>query len=124
MTRLVRKPYERVRSPFQFPYGNEKVTDDSHGNDTEINKIIARFKRSGELPPGMDGQPQYGDCSELQGDLTAIIAKGEEARAAIEKLQMEQIEANKKASEENKLELERLKKLEAEMLSKQQVIED
>jgi len=53
---------------------DESRTDTSHGNDTDINNIIARFERTGYLPPATE-QPQYGDCTELQQDLTTLHNK-------------------------------------------------
>lgn len=84
--RLIRKPYERTRSTMEFLYGNEKQTDDSFGNDTDVNHIVARFKRTGIMPPpSIDAQ--YADVTALQADLTEIIARGESAKQELKELE-------------------------------------
>jgi len=80
--------------------GQKKQTDDSHGNDTDVNNIIARFARTGGLPPNPN-QPYYGDVSSLQGDLTDIIEKGREAQKELMALQQQQRNAERKKNVEN-----------------------
>mgnify|MGYP000160647492 CR=1 FL=1 len=113
-TPTIRKPYDRVRLIADIPSDSKTVTD--AGNDTDINRIVARFRRTGVMPTGNQTEPQYGDVTALQGDLTELIEKGKTAQAALDKLQSEQNAANKKKSEEN---AEKLKKYE-ELLAKQQ----
>lgn len=62
-------------------YGDSKV-DASQGNDTDINKVVERFTRTGELPPPRPGQ--YLDCTELQGDLTEMLEKARQVQATAE----------------------------------------
>lgn len=52
----------------------ESMTDRSSGNETNINNIVARFARTGYLPPATE-QPQYGDVTDLQQDLTTLHNK-------------------------------------------------
>lgn len=47
-------------------------------DDADINKIISRFNKSGQLPPTRGGQPFYGDISDI-GDLQESLIKVQEA---------------------------------------------
>jgi len=84
----IRKPYERTRVPVDLE-GQQSKTDRSHGNDTDINNIVARFARTGELPPG-NGEGDYADVTGLQNDLTEIIEKGRQAQNELHDLQIKQ----------------------------------
>lgn len=53
------------------------ATDTSHGNETDINRIMERFDRDGILPP-MQGEPVYMDVTDLQGDLTEMYNEAQE----------------------------------------------
>lgn len=55
------------------------VTVQADRDDADINKIIARFQKSGQLPPTLRGEPFYGDVSEF-GDLQDSIMKIQEAQ--------------------------------------------
>jgi len=83
--------------------GQQKKVDDQAGNDTDVNNIVARFARTGELPPATS-QGQYCDVTNLQGDLAEIITKGKEAQAELDRLQeahnASQAEQAKKDAEE------------------------
>lgn len=48
--------------------------------DADINKIINRFLKSGQLPPQRGGQPFYGDVSDI-GDLQDSLMKIKEAES-------------------------------------------
>lgn len=85
-TFTIRKPYFRTRSVLSFE-GVESVTDTSFGNDTDVNKIIARCKRTGEPLPQGEVQPQYSDCTNLQKDLTVLI---DEAKRALDHYQQQE----------------------------------
>ena len=104
----IRKPYDRVRSPANI--SSDSVTVKDAGNDTDINHIVARFKRTGEMPVGHGTPPQYGDVTALQGDLTEIIQKGREAEKELEQLQIQQ---DADQAEKLKTQEQRLKELEA-----------
>lgn len=56
------------------------MTDTSHGNDTDVNKIIARFERTGILPQPTQ-QPAYADCTPFNRDLTELIGDSEDIQA-------------------------------------------
>lgn len=47
-------------------------------DEADINKIVARFQSSGQLPPTLHGEPFYGDVSEF-GDLQESLIKIQEA---------------------------------------------
>lgn len=66
----------RVKQVLHNPYPSN--TSDAAGNDTDINVIMARFERTGILPPNTE-QPIYDDVTELQGDLTEIHQRSREA---------------------------------------------
>lgn len=90
----------------------ESVTDTSFGNDTDVNNIVARFKRTGEMPEPTQ-EPCYQDVTGLQGDLTELLAKAEEVREHLEALQ--QHEAAEKAAKEaqDRADLEQFRKQQA-----------
>lgn len=67
----------RLRVPYQHPPGTVSATDDSFGNEVNVNTIIARFARTGELPPARR-EAQYMDVTELQGDLTELHNKSQD----------------------------------------------
>lgn len=74
----IRRPWTRTRQYVDLT-GQESKVDTSHGNDTNINNIVARFARTGQLPK-CDETPQYADVTGLQQDLTEIIQRGREAQ--------------------------------------------
>lgn len=105
----IRKPFQRVRYQVDVS-GAESVVDRSFGNDTDVNKIVARFTRD---PDGMpeQGEQQYGDVTGIQGDLDKLIDRSRAAAAEyaqaekeLESRQAEIIAQNaKKAAELEKL---------------------
>lgn len=72
MKQQIRKPWERHR--VQVDASQDSVTDRSFGNDTDVNNIVARFSRTGELP-NVGGEGQYADVTRLQGDLSQMICE-------------------------------------------------
>lgn len=69
--RPVRPRWHRFR---QIAYNDgESMTQQCHKDQTDVNAIVARFDRTGYLPPNT-GQGQYGDVTGLQGDLTERIS--------------------------------------------------
>lgn len=83
----IRKPYSRSRSSISFQ-GVESVTDRTFGNDTDVNKIIARCKRTGEPLPDV-GPGQYTDCTNLQKDLSVLINEAKQTLDEYAKAQAE-----------------------------------
>lgn len=67
MDRKVRFPFQRDR--VQSIQGGESCTDINHQEASDVNAIVARYHRSGELPP-VRTPPNYADVTGLQGDLT------------------------------------------------------
>lgn len=114
----IRQPYHRERTPINFE-GYESVTDTSHGNDTDVNNIVARFSRTGHLPKP-ETAPQYADVSGLQGDLTDLI---NQSREAIESLQEQDRENEKIKQNKIKENAEKLKELEAQLAAQKHQVE-
>lgn len=115
----IRKPLQRERVITDLT-GQKSKTDRSSGNDTDINNIVARFQRTGVMPPPT-GEPHYGDVSSLQGELTDLIARGEAARQELQELelqkekeQQEAIRKNQETAEANAKRLAELEKLHAQ----------
>lgn len=78
-----RKSYMRLATKPTHPSaGTTSRTQDSHADQTNVNDIVARFARTGEMPVGK-GTPQYGDVTSLQGDLTEQINQANEDIAAL-----------------------------------------
>ena len=97
----IKKPLERERVQIRYQGDRSKtVTDRSFGNDTDVNKIVARFARTGEFP-GDNNPGQFADVTGLQGELTDLIGESREAlekyktaEKALEAKQAEQIVKN------------------------------
>ena len=113
----IRTPYTRVRQVAGIPSDSKTVKD--AGNDTDVNNIVARFARTGELPPATR-EPQYGDVTAMQGDLTEIIAKGQAAQKALDDLQLAKTVENAKIAEENAKKLKEYEELRAKQQQNQQ----
>lgn len=63
------------KGKFATDFGSDKgYTVQSDRDEADINKIIARFEKSGTLPRGSSKEPFYGDVSEFSG-LAESIAK-------------------------------------------------
>lgn len=79
-----RKPKtQRIRYHFQAPRvtwdcGTENYTNQADAASTDINNIVERFVRTGDLPIRKDIQPQYGDVTPFQGDLTENYLRSKE----------------------------------------------
>lgn len=63
----VRHPRTRYRTVTIIE--GDSRTETSHAEATDINFIVNRFARTGQLPPPRR-EPFYGDVTGLQGDLT------------------------------------------------------
>ena len=75
------KKYPEIRQPLHrerhtTPGGGESKVADSSKDETDVNAVIARFRRTGKLPEGR--QVQYGDCTALQGDPTEMMISAQE----------------------------------------------
>lgn len=114
----LRKPFHRTRSQLSFE-GRESKTDTSFGNDTDVNNIVARFARTGQLPPPQ-GQPQYADVTGLQQDLTTIIQKGKDAQKELDKHQRENDKQKQKQNDENAKQAKEFKAFKAQQEQQQQ----
>lgn len=104
----IRKPWERERT-YTKTYG-ESRTQTVFGNETDVNAIMARFTRTGIMPPAR-GEPQYADVTELQQDMTEALEAGKQAQIRYTDLQ-EQIKQRKQEIKNKKD--EELKQLRSE----------
>lgn len=102
----IRKPWHRGGSPANLE-GQKLKVDQSQGNDTDVNRIVARFARTGQLPQN-DKTPFYGDVTSLQEDLTTTLEKGEIAA--------EEIAANQKRLDQELADVKKSEKAELEQL--------
>jgi len=53
--------------------GDKGLTVQSDRDDADINKIIARYLKTGVPPPSLKGEPFYGDVSEFSGLADSLI---------------------------------------------------
>lgn len=103
----IRKPYYRAR--VQTESGGESVTDKSFGNDTNVNNIVARFARTGEMPTvGPEGQ--FADVTRLQGDLSQMICEAKDTLKYMDELKSAQAEKVKSDLEKRLKRAEELEK--------------
>lgn len=99
-TRFIRRSTDKfvVQTPF---YGESRTVQDQN-NETNINTIVKRFDRTGQLPVGKSNG-QFGDVTELQRDLTTLIAHSRNVRdEARSKLLQKQLDARNAAIEQAK----------------------
>lgn len=75
---LPRSPNSRTR--YITTVEGKSATDTSHGNDTDINKIVARFDRTGQLPQGKDNG-QYVDCTPFNRELSELLEHASDIQA-------------------------------------------
>lgn len=71
MIEEVRHPRKRYRTVTHIL--GESRTETSHAEATDINFIVNRFARTGQLPPPRK-PPSYQDVTGLQGDLTERLS--------------------------------------------------
>lgn len=107
----IRKPRSRERLITQTS-GDSKVQD-GFGNDTDVNRIVERFTRTGIMPTATR-EGQYADVSGLQEDLTDLIAKQRQTQAEIRELEQSLQEEKQKQRESDAIELERLRQTQAQ----------
>lgn len=74
---------ERQRVSLEFD-PKEGRTKSSFKDECDINNIVNRFKRTGQLPPGR-GEPQFSDVSDVPSFMDALhrVAVAEEAFASL-----------------------------------------
>lgn len=109
--------FERQR--VAAPNFGESMTDDSFGNDTDINKIVERFARTGYLPEAPSVKPIYDDVTNVQEDLTALLAKTSDARKELENIQKQAQAAKIEQAKKDAEDLERYRAKEAAQASVQ-----
>lgn len=98
MTRIIRNAYQTVRSVTEI-LGESKVQA-TVGNDTDVNRIMERFTRTGIMPQPTE-TPQYADVTALQGDPQEILQRGKEAEIQLAELQAEAKRRLDKLNQEN-----------------------
>lgn len=76
------KPWERIR--VQIEGGGDTEVDQSAKQETDVNTIVNRYQRTGQLPPGREGI--FADVSNFQGELTERL---EWSKEAVKSAQME-----------------------------------
>lgn len=79
--RVVRHPFHR--EAYGTKFCGESKTHASHAESCDINRIVASYMRTGNLPPSK-GQGAYADVTGLQGDLTTRINESRETIAKAE----------------------------------------
>lgn len=62
----------------------ESMTQQAHLDQTDVNAIVARFDRTGQLPPALRAG-QYADVTGLQGDLTERLNYAQDTLTMAEK---------------------------------------
>lgn len=102
------------RNRVQTPVADESMTDTSFGNDTDINKIVERFSRTGSLPEGPSQQPYYGDVTHLQDDLTSLLERTAQAREVLNELEQKANAAKEEQAAKDAAELEAFRKFKAQ----------
>lgn len=66
--RRVKPPWCRMR--YIVVNHEPSMTQQSHYDQTDVNAIVERFKRTGYMPQGRSQQAQYADVTAYQRDLT------------------------------------------------------
>ena len=99
--------------------GQEKKVDDTLGNDTDVNNIVARFARTGIMPPSKEAQ--YADVTHLQGDLAEMITKGKEAEKELQALDKTAKEQKASQAKKDAQELKELREARKASLEQQPV---
>lgn len=105
MKKAHRKWYERTRTYTKIT--GESMTTQSDRDPSDVNYIVRRFQRTGELPPNPRGlEPRYEDVTGLQENLTDAYNKALATTEAYnqfltEQQQQEQQEQENNNSEEN-----------------------
>lgn len=112
MVVAIRKPYQRIRVFTQLT--TEVLTQQSHADSTDINSIVARFQRTGDMPPNPRGQEaQYVDCTPYSEDLTEsynrAVERLDEAGRLLSERKREEREAAAAKQKEVEEELESLR---------------
>lgn len=103
-----KSPYDRVRSVTVIE--GESMTDESHRESCDIHTIIRQFDRTGLLPPDPRGrEPQYGDVSHLNRDLTSLIQDARDGNAVKDKILSDRKVKLETKRREEQLELEQLR---------------
>lgn len=104
MTISHRRWYDRERT-FSMILG-DSMTVQSEKDASDVNTIVRRFQRTGELPPNPRGlEPRYEDVTGLQTDLTSAYNKALADIESYHQMRAESAEENEiNANEQNESE--------------------
>lgn len=94
----IRKPMDTSIKVTSDPEG-ESMTHQSFREETDINKIMDRFQRTGQLPPAKYKEPQYLDVSSLNAPLNDVINQTERTLTTTREFINENEKTKKKAAE-------------------------
>lgn len=72
----VRRPNCRVRYAMDFT-GQESLVQQAHYDQTDINQVVERYRRTGVMPSGKSNG-RFADVTGLQGDPTELIERSRE----------------------------------------------
>lgn len=90
--------YERHRT-YTIIQGVSRTTQ-SHKDETDVNNIVKRFQRTGELPPNPRGlEGQYVDVTGLQEELTNAYNKATQTTEDYHQLLAEQQQQQQQTEE-------------------------
>jgi len=85
----IRSPYSRLRVTSDTI--GETMTEQSHAEASDINYIVRRFQRTGQLPPAKPGiGASYMDCTVLSGGLLELTNTARQTMENIAQAQAEQ----------------------------------
>lgn len=95
-----RKWYERQRTYTKVP--GKSMTSQSDRDPSDVNYIVRRFQRTGELPPNPRGlEPRYEDVTHLQENLTDAYNKATSTIESYHQLLTEQQQQQQQEEENN-----------------------
>lgn len=77
--------YERNRALARTVNNEPTMTDQAAAKDTDINRIVASYKVTGQMPQAA-AQPVYADFSELPDDLRGMMETAKQLRQHMDKL--------------------------------------
>lgn len=76
--------YKGTRRRVTLNTGPETLVEQCHREETDINKIMAKYRVTGQLPPGRS-EPRYADVSAI-GDMMDVKLRIEDAMEAFDSL--------------------------------------
>lgn len=112
--RRFRHPMSRHR--LQVVVQDEGLVDQTHKESVDVNRIMNHYARTGVVPPDPRGRtPQYTDVSDLNRDLTGLIADSRKVQAEVDKATKRKKKAADEQLAKDKAAFEEWKKKQAEL---------